>query len=70
MVIIKKGKNKEFYFVVLAKNKKVIATSETYKTKAGCLKGVKSLSGILSQATVVKEEISETKQLKTKKDGK
>lgn len=35
---IKKAKNKEFYFILVARNGQTIVTSETYKRKSACLK--------------------------------
>ena len=35
--------DKQFYFVLKARNGQVIATSETYKTKQACKKGIKSV---------------------------
>jgi len=48
MIKIKRSTDKKspFYWVVLAKNKKVLLTSETYRTKNGCIKGIKSLLNI------------------------
>lgn len=38
-IIIHRSKNKQFYFTVV-KRGRVLATSETYKRKAGCIKGI------------------------------
>jgi uncharacterized protein YegP (UPF0339 family) len=35
---INQAKNKQFYFIVIAKNNKTLLTSETYTTKRNCLK--------------------------------
>lgn len=43
MIHIKRSKNKQFYFTVMAKNGRVLCTSETYKRKHGCLTGINSL---------------------------
>lgn len=34
------SKNKQFYFVLVARNGEVIATSETYYSKQMCRKGI------------------------------
>lgn len=44
---IHKSKNKQFYFLLIAKNNKVIATGETYKTKAGCLNSINRIVDII-----------------------
>jgi len=41
--IIKKRKDGEFMFNLVAKNGEIIATSEGYKSKQGCLKGIESV---------------------------
>ena len=38
---IKKSKNKKFYFNVVARNGRTLATSEMYNYKQGCLKSAK-----------------------------
>ena len=40
---IKKSKDDQYYFVLKANNGKVIATSETYKKKSSCEKGIASV---------------------------
>jgi hypothetical protein len=40
---ILKSKNKKFYFVLIAKNGEVIATSEMYESKQACKKGIFSV---------------------------
>jgi uncharacterized protein YegP (UPF0339 family) len=40
---IHKSKDRQFYFILKARNGQVIATSETYKTKESCKKGIKSI---------------------------
>jgi uncharacterized protein YegP (UPF0339 family) len=41
--IIHKSSDGQFYFILIARNGQVIATSETYKTKQSCKKGIKSV---------------------------
>lgn len=38
---IHKSKNKQFYFVLVARNGEVILTSETYKSKQSCKEGIR-----------------------------
>lgn len=40
---IKKSVDRQFYFVLVAPNSEVIGTSEMYKRKAACLKGIESV---------------------------
>jgi len=58
MIKIKRSKDKKspFYWVVLAKNKKVLVTSETYRTRTGCLKGITSISKLMAGAVEVVDE--------------
>lgn len=46
MIKILESKDKQFYFVIQAKNGKVIATSETYKRKRDCLKSAELVEGL------------------------
>lgn len=43
MIIIKKSKNGQFYFIVQASNGKTLATSETYTRKRNAIKGAWSI---------------------------
>ena len=43
-VIIKKSKDKQYYFVVVASNGEPIATSEMYTRKSKCRKGITALT--------------------------
>lgn len=45
----------EFRFRLKAKNGQIIATSEGYKAKAGCLNGIESVKKNAPEAEVVKE---------------
>jgi len=47
MIIIQRAENGQFFFHVKGKNGKIIAHSETYKRKAGVLKGIKALQSTL-----------------------
>jgi uncharacterized protein YegP (UPF0339 family) len=41
--IIRRAKDKQFYFVLVASNHEVIATSEMYTSKAMCRKGIRAV---------------------------
>jgi len=43
MIHLHKSKNKQFYFIVKAKNGKTLMTSETYKAKKSAVKGIAAL---------------------------
>jgi uncharacterized protein YegP (UPF0339 family) len=40
---IRLSKSDEYYFVIKARNGEIIATSEMYKTKQSCKKGIASV---------------------------
>lgn len=40
---IKKSSDHQWYFILKARNGEIIATSETYKTKQSCKKGIRSV---------------------------
>lgn len=46
MIKFKKSKNKQFYFVVVARNNKTIVTSEMYTTKRACENGAAVLKSL------------------------
>jgi len=48
MIIVHKSKDGQFYFTVTAHNNKVLTTSETYKKKAGAIKGITSLINLIT----------------------
>jgi uncharacterized protein YegP (UPF0339 family) len=41
--VIRKSSDKQWYFILKARNGEIIATSETYKTKQACKKGIRSV---------------------------
>ena len=47
---MRKSTDKQFYFVIVAKNGQVLATSETYKTKAKCKNGFRALAAAVMVA--------------------
>jgi len=49
---IKKSKDDQFYFVLVAPNNEVIATSEMYTTKAMCKEGVEAVKKYASTAPI------------------
>ena len=59
MIKIKRAKNGQLYYVVVAKNGKVLLTSETYKSKRGVWIGInavlKSLRSHRSLCRIVDE---------------
>lgn len=62
MIHIRRSRNKQFYFTVNASNGNVLCTSETYKTKRSCKKGIASVGKAL-----IKDDIKDhTKKEKTK----
>ena len=40
---IRKADDEQYYFVLIAKNGKIIATSEMYENKFGCNNGIESV---------------------------
>ena len=50
---ILKAKNKQFYFVLKARNGEIVATSETYKSKQSCIDTIKLITwGTLFSKTI------------------
>ena len=47
---IKRSKDRQYYFIVLQANNKIIATSETYKQKLSCQRGIRSLQSFFIRA--------------------
>lgn len=43
---IRRARDQQFYFVVLAKNGRTIATSETYRRRIGALRGAMAITGL------------------------
>lgn len=43
MIIIKKARNKQWYFIVKARNGRTLVQSETYKRKRSALKAIEAL---------------------------
>ena len=53
--VISKAKNEEYTFVLKATNGQVIAVSEGYTAKAGCLNGIESVQKNAPDAEIVEE---------------
>lgn len=53
MIKIKKATNRQFYFVITAKNNKVLVTSETYKRRESVIKGIRAVLSVLGIKTAV-----------------
>ncbi|MDP8938482.1 MAG: YegP family protein [Actinomycetota bacterium] len=50
--VIKKGSTGKFRFSLLSTNGQVVATSETYNSKASCMNGVRSVQKLAADAVV------------------
>ena len=50
--VIKKGSTGKFRFNLLSTNGQVIASSESYNTKASCMSGVKAVQKLAAEAQV------------------
>jgi uncharacterized protein YegP (UPF0339 family) len=50
--LIRRTINKQFYFILRARNGETIATSETYVTLQGCRKGIRAIRKSLFARTV------------------
>lgn len=50
-ISIKKAKDGQLYFVVSARNGKILVTSETYKSRQAAINAIKTLSRGINLAT-------------------
>ena len=50
--VIKKGRTGQFRFSLVGRNGQVVATSETYTTKASCLGGIKAVKTLAADAPI------------------
>lgn len=48
-IVIKQSKNGQYYFIVIARNRKILVTSETYTRKSNCKKAISALRVILKE---------------------
>lgn len=55
-ILVRKSEDGKHYFVVQANNNKIVAVSETYESKQGCMEGIKSLTEILTSPDLEIEE--------------
>ena len=46
----------EYRFRLIAPNNKIIAVSEGYKNKSGCLHGIEAIKRYASEAEIIEEE--------------
>jgi uncharacterized protein YegP (UPF0339 family) len=53
---VKKDKRGEWRWNLRSNNSKIVAVSEGYKTKQGCLNGIRSVKRIASDASVIGED--------------
>ena len=64
--LIKHGRGGKTHFVLLASNGRVVAASETYESKAACLKGIDAVKRLAADAPIV-EEPAPAKKVPAKK---
>ena len=50
--VIKKGRTGQFRFSLVGRNGQIVATSETYTTKASCMNGIKAVKGLAADAEI------------------
>lgn len=55
MIHIYKSLNNQFYYVITARNGKVLLTSETYKQRAGAYTGIAAISKLFNSAVEIKD---------------
>lgn len=55
MIIIKKARNGQYYFIVKARNGRVLVTSETYTRKSNCNTGISALQIVMEGDIKVKD---------------
>ena len=56
---IRRAMSNQWYFVLKAANGRIIATSETYKTRAGVSNGINSVMNHAPSARIVEREQTE-----------
>lgn len=49
MIAVRKSSNNQWYFNVLASNKRILCTSETYTRRHGAVKGAKALRKLMKK---------------------
>lgn len=50
--VIKKGRTGQFRFSLVGRNGQIVATSETYTTKASCMNGIKAVKALAAGADI------------------
>ena len=50
--VIKKGRTGQFRFSMVGRNGQIVATSETYTTKASCMNGIKAVKTLAADAEI------------------
>lgn len=50
--VVKKGSTGKFRFSLHSTNGQIVATSESYNTKASCMNGIKSVRNLAGEATL------------------
>ena len=50
--VIKKGRTGQFRFSLVGRNGQIVATSETYTTKASCMNGIKAVKTLAAGADI------------------
>ncbi len=50
--VIKKGRTGQYRFSLVGRNGQIVATSETYTTKASCLNGIKAVKTLAADAAI------------------
>lgn len=55
MIRILKSSDGKFYYAVVAKNCKVIATSDKFSKKSNCLEGARTLAKVLRRAYKIED---------------
>lgn len=53
MIKLKKSKDRQWYFIVVARNGRTLVTSETYRTKQNAIKGINALRTVFDKPTDV-----------------
>ena len=68
--VIKKGRSGQFRFSLVGRNGQIVATSETYTTKASCMGGMKAVRSLAADADIEdqtsKEWASQQAEVKAK----
>lgn len=68
--VIKKGRTGQFRFSLVGRNGQIVATSETYTTKASCMNGIKAVKTLAGDATIedqtAKEWVAQHAEVKAK----